>query len=281
MIARHRSLDDKVVDMVLACHGFGPKGRARSCRWTCSGGGTLELLNRRGLLALAGSALVARALPAEAAARSFVAFGDSYTASYYRSVASWADQSVSAGSLRQIANLAYPGATAAGYNARDTFEGQVDRWLASYRKKGVPDRTIVYFGYNDVRTKVGLATPKLLYRRQIDRLVAAGVNSGSRRLVLCQIHDWSRNPGAAYNVRSRVKEWNAHVRSVAASHSNCQTVDLYGLFEKVFANPRSYGLSNVTTVDRSRSATTHLFADASHFGKKGQALIRSAIAARL
>lgn len=241
----------------------------------------MDLLNRRGLLTLAGGALVAGALPAEAATRSFVAFGDSYTASYYRGVASWADQSVSAKALRQIANLAYPGATANGYNSKDTFEGQVDRWLASYRGKGVPDRTIVYFGYNDVRTKNSLATPKLLYRRQVARLVAAGVNSGSRRLVLCQIHDWSRNPGAAYNVRSRVKEWNAQVRAVATSYSNCQVVDLYTLIEKVFANPRAYGLTNVTTVDRGRSATTHLFADGSHFGKKGQSLIRSAIAARL
>ena len=248
---------------------------------TSSGSETLELLNRRGLLALGAGALVAPALPAEAAVRSFVAFGDSYTASYYRGVASWADQSVSAKALRQIANLAYPGATAAGYNSKDTFEGQVDRWLASYRGKGVPDRTIVYFGYNDVRTKNGLATPKLLYRRQVARLVAAGVNSGSRRLVLCQIHDWSRNPDAAYNVRSRVKEWNAHVRSVAGAHSNCQTVDIYTLVEKVFANPRSYGFTNVSTADRSRSSTTHLFADGAHFGKKGQALIRSAIAAKL
>lgn len=241
------------------------------------------MLKRRMFLGAIGSALAA-GVPgsrvSEAAVPSFVAFGDSYTYSNYLKIPSWADQFRTAGTARQIVNLAYPGATTEGLDRRNTFDGQVDLWLANNRPKGLPDRTVVYFGNNDVRTTRPLNPIKTQYRTQIDRIIKAGANWGSRRIVLCLLHDWSRNPGAASNVRSRVTDWNAFVAKLARDRRNCVAVDLFTLFEDVFAAPAKYGLSNVTTPHYTLSASTHLFADSLHFGKKGQALIGNAIAAK-
>jgi len=238
------------------------------------------MTTRRELLGLVGGTAAAGLLTSAtsaAAVPSFVAFGDSYTFPNYLKVPGWADQLKSNGLARQIVNLAWPGATAEGLDRRNTFDGQVDMWLGSYRPNGLPDRTVVYFGNNDVRTARPLAPVRQQYRTQVERLIAAGANWGTRRIVLCLLHDWSRNPEAEFNVRARVQEWNAFVAKLGRDKRNCIVVDLFQLFEDVFAKPAKYGLTNVTTPHYALSSSTHLFADGLHFGRKGQTLIRNAI----
>jgi lysophospholipase L1-like esterase len=243
-------------------------------------------LDRRGFLALTGGSLGAAALaglplPVAAALSTFVAFGDSYTESYRDGIPSWADQIDGGGAADLLANLALSGATAAGADLPGTFDGQVDAWIRGHKPKGIPDRTVVYFGYNDVKTTTSLDGAKRRYRAQVDRLVADGVTQGGRRLVLCTLHDWSRNPGATRSYRARVVEWDRHVRAVAAARPNCAVVGLFALFERVFEDPGAYGFTNITEANRELSATTHLYADQGHFGRKGQALIASAVKPKL
>jgi lysophospholipase L1-like esterase len=241
-------------------------------------------LDRRAFLTLAGGSLATAALgalPAAAAVPTFVALGDSYTASYRNGVPSWADQIDGGGAAKVLVNLAVSGATAEGANLAKTFDGQVDAWVRDHKPKGVPDRTVVYFGYNDVKANKSLSNAKNQYRAQVDRLVANGVTQGQRRLVLCLLHDWSRNPGATRSYRSRVTDWNRHARNIAAARPNCVVVDLFALFERVFADPGAYGFTDVTEPNRALSATTHLYADVGHFGRKGQALIARAVKPKL
>ncbi|HEX6011304.1 MAG TPA: GDSL-type esterase/lipase family protein [Geminicoccaceae bacterium] len=241
----------------------------------------MSRLDRRTFLTLVGASLATTALPAVAAVPTFVALGDSYTASYRNGIPSWADQIDGGGGAKLLANLAVSGSTAEGVNLKKTFDRQVDAWIRDHKPKGVPDRTAVYFGYNDIKADKPLSNAKSQYRAQVDRLVANGVTQGQRRLVLCPLHDWSRNPGATRSYRSRVVEWNRHARSVAAARPNCVVVDLFALFERVFADPDAYEFTNVTESNRALSTTTHLYADVGHFGRKGQALIARAVKPRL
>jgi phospholipase/lecithinase/hemolysin len=237
-------------------------------------------LGRRAFLTLIGGSLATTAfgaLPAAAAVPTFIALGDSYTASYRSNIPSWADQIDGGGAATVLANLAVSGSTAEGVNVRKTFDGQVDAWIRDHKPKGIPDRTVVYLGYNDIKADKSLSNAKNQYRAQVDRLIANGVTQGQCRLVLCLLHDWSRNPGATRSYRSRVLDWNRHVRNVAAARPNCVVVDLFSLFERVFADPGVYGLTNVTEPNRALSATTHLYVDVDHFGQKGQALIARAV----
>jgi lysophospholipase L1-like esterase len=213
--------------------------------------------------------------------KSFVAFGDSYTASFRSGVPSWADQIDASGDARIVVNLAVSGATAEGNDLAGTLDGQVDRWIASYRSQGVPDRTVIYIGYNDVKTTKALNAAMDQFRAQVDRLIANGVTQNQQQLVLCLLHDWSRNPGTTTSVRARVTAWNQYVASVAAARPNVVIVDLFTLFEDVFASPSTYDLTNVTTPSTTLSATTYLYFDGSHFGSKGQAIIAGEVRPRL
>jgi lysophospholipase L1-like esterase len=243
-----------------------------------------DLTRRQSLAALLGGAFGTLALgagPADAAPRSFVAFGDSFTRSFRYGVPSWADQLHATGAARLLVNLAVSGATAEGWNSTKNLDGQVDLWTAKYRPKAIPDRTVIYFGYNDVKLTRPLTAAMKQYRAQVDRLISLGVTRGSRRLVLCQLHDWSRNPAATTDVRSRVRSWNKFLASLAAERSNVTTVNLFARFEDVFENRRAYGFSNVTTASKPLSATTHLYFDGNHFGRKGQAIIAKEIRPKL
>jgi len=170
------------------------------------------------------------------------------------------------------------GSTVAGSGGSKTFDGQVDSWIKNYRSKGIPDRTVVYFGYNDVKTT---ALPKVQYSLQVKRLIDQGVTSNNRKLLLCQLHDWSRNPGTTLNVRSYIQEWNQYIRAVASAHANCVVVYLYSLFEDVFLNPGRYGFTNVTRANAALSSTTYLYYNLGHFGTKGERLIANKILSKL
>lgn len=239
----------------------------------------MQSMERRRFLGLLTGTLSATATGAlstnslHAAVPSFVAFGDSYTVSVLEGIPGWPTLIRNDGSARLLANMALRGSSAEGTNTPRTFDGQVDAWLAKHKGKGVPDRAVVYFGYNDVKLRKPLTAAKNEYRRQVDRLIAQGVTQGKRKLVLCLIHDWSRNPGADFPVRSRVIAWNNHIRSLAAARPNCVTVDLFARFEDVFKRPSAYGIVNLTDWDHKRSFKDYLFGDDEHFGKVGQAII--------
>src|SRR4051812_15816084 len=241
------------------------------------------LTRRRSLTLLAG--LVAAAEfgcpSAEAATETFVAFGDSYTRSYRAGIPTWADQINASGAARMLVDLAASGSFAAGSNAATTLDGQVDRWIGSYKSRGVPDRTVIYMGNNDVAFGGSLTTAMNQYRAQVDRLIANRVTYGSRRLVLCLLHDWSRNPSSTTSVRSRVRWWNDHLASIAAARPNVVTVNLFARYEDVLAHPAKYGLVNVTSPNKSLSATTYLYFDGNHFGRKGHAIIAKEVVPKL
>ena len=162
------------------------------------------LTRRRSLTFVAGSvaaiALTSRA--AVAAPKTFVCFGDSYTRTLRAGIPTWADQIDASGAARVLVNMAVSGATAAGTNGMKTLDGQVDRWIAGYKAAGVPDRTVIYMGNNDVAFgPASLSAALNRYDAQVDRLIANGVTLGSRRLVLCLLHDWSRNPNSTRSFR--------------------------------------------------------------------------------
>jgi lysophospholipase L1-like esterase len=242
-------------------------------------------LTRRRSLALIGGALGALALgpaPADASHQpTLVAFGDSYTRSMRDGVPSWADQLHSDRKAKVLVNLGVSGATSEGFNSARTLDRQVDDWIARHKAKGLPDRTVIYFGYNDIDTFRPLGTAMNHYRIALDRLIAQGLAKDRRRILLCQLHDWSRNPAQMRNSVARVKSWNQFLRTLASERSNVVTVDLFSRFEDVFRNKKAYGFTHVTVADKARSATTHLYMDGNHFGKKGQAIIAKEILAKL
>jgi phospholipase/lecithinase/hemolysin len=243
---------------------------------------------RRPALGLLAILLLLPALAEAAAAPrhgTLLVFGDSYSVALRNRVRGWPWLLQSTGDVRLLGDLALSGATAENLPAaRSTFKEQVDTWLRGSLKGRAADVTAVYFGYNDVKSTRPLLAAKVAFAAQVDRLVAAGVARNGRRLLLVQIHDISRNPLTRGYGRARVQDWNRHVAAVARARPRVEVVNLFELFERVFARPASFGLRNVTTVDPARAATTALFADSYHFGQRGQAIVasgmRSALTAR-
>ena len=245
----------------------------------------MTVLTRRHTLTLVAGSAAAIALTSHAAVaapKSFVCFGDSYTRSFRAGIPTWADQIDASGAAKVLVNMAVSGATAAGTNAMKTLDGQVDRWIAGYQAAGVPDRTVIYMGNNDVAIgPASLSAALNQYSAQVDRLIERGVTLGSRRLVLCLLHDWSRNPDSTRSFRARVRSWNNRLVSIAAARPNVVTVNLFKRFEDVFAHKSDYGLTNVTVASKALSATTHLYFDGHHFGRKGHAIIAAEIQPKL
>ena len=166
--------------------------------------------------------------PGAALCTKFVCFGDSYTRSFRAGIPTWADQIDASGAAKVLVNMAVSGATAAGTNAMKTLDGQVDRWIAGYKAAGVPDRTVIYMGNNDVAFgPASLSAALNQYSAQVDRLIDRGVTLGSRRLVLCLLHDWSRNPASTRSFRALVRSWNNRLVSIAAARPNVVTVNLF------------------------------------------------------
>jgi hypothetical protein len=195
----------------------------------------MRRLGRRRFLSAVGGSLCATtslslsAGGARGAVKSFIALGDSYTASFRNGIPSWAQQIKNSGVARHIVNLALSGATITGANTMGTFDGQVDVWIRSYKSQGIPDRTVVYVGYNNIGD--AMTTVRNAYSRQIDRLIANGITQSQRKLVLCLLHDRSRDPRCATlsyknSVRPWVVEWNMFVRSrrLALELCSCRPV---------------------------------------------------------
>ena len=135
----------------------------------------MTVLTRRHTLTLVAGSAAAIALTSHAAVaapKSFVCFGDSYTRSFRAGIPTWADQIDASGAAKVLVNMAVSGATAAGTNAMKTLDGQVDRWIAGYKAAGVPDRTVIYMGNNDVAFgPASLSAALNQYSAQVDRLI--------------------------------------------------------------------------------------------------------------
>jgi len=70
-----------------------------------------------------------------------------------------------------------------------------------------------------------------------------------------------------------VENWNAFIRNIANDNNRVVAVDLFTVFNRIYADPEEFGFTNVTTVDRDNSDTTALYFDATHFGNRGQDVI--------
>lgn len=222
-----------------------------------------------GALALVLVGLFGHATMAVAAVASLTTFGDSYTQSMWYTVPTWAEQLRRAGAVRSLRNYARAGATAGGLDhGRSTFDGQLDEWARAGRP--LSQRTVVYFGYNDINKSYDLARSGQRYAAGIDRLLQAGANSGGRHVLLMVIHDWSTTPAGQPGQHQKVLSWNATVRAAARARG-LRTIDLFGKITAVRRDPAAYGFTDVTSP--SRSNPRHLYFDAVHFGARGQAVI--------
>lgn len=230
-------------------------------------------------LALAPSA--ARAAPASVlppVAKRLIVFGDSYSDLDWATYRMWSERLQARGYAAAVVSFAKAGATALNYSAnppaRMTFRSQVDRFLANpgWTKKDV---IVVYLGYNDVNRYdraqwLNLESAKAEYRTQLERLIAAGGTTGSRRIVLTTIHDWGRTPGGLAVHRARSKEWNRFIRSLVAGRTGVLTGELWRRLNDVHLRPSAYRFVNVTTPDPVRAGIDYLYADSFHFGARGQ-----------
>jgi lysophospholipase L1-like esterase len=200
--------------------------------------------------------------------------GDSYSVTTRSGVKGWVQQLVDRNAVSVVTNAAKEGAFASSASGPLSLLGQVDAVLAKPRA----DFTIVYFGTDDLVALKSQATVRANYQRAVDRLVAGGATAGTRRLILVQVHDVSRNPGVTTDERAKVTSLNAFIKKISRARPHIFTVNLGALFDRVFADPADVGFTNVTTADPARSATTALYFDANHFGKRGQTLIANEVA---
>jgi hypothetical protein len=142
--------------------------------------------------------------------------GDSYSLTARAGVKGWVQQLVDRNAISVVINAAKEGALASSPSGPLSLLGQVDAVLAKKRA----DFTIVYFGIDDLIALKNPTTIKANYQKAVDKLVAGGTTAGTRRLVLVQIHDVSRNPGvtATSAARSRTSTpssspWSARGRT--------------------------------------------------------------------
>jgi phospholipase/lecithinase/hemolysin len=211
----------------------------------------------------------------EVQVRTLRVFGDSYSIPDFKGTPTWQVFLQAQGTVRTRESYAIGGAPAA--STRDSaFNRQLDTWLAANKPIADSDLTVAYFGYNDIRrfgNTDGFAAARTGYQQGVARLVANGAANENRRLFLTQIHDWSANPGVLSSLRGQVITWNAFVAEQANAYPNVIAVDLFTVFDRVYAKPEEFGFVNVTTVDAQRAAIDALYLDDIHFGPKGQQVI--------
>jgi lysophospholipase L1-like esterase len=203
-------------------------------------------------------------------------FGDSYSVPSFSGTPTWPTFLGGSGAVSSIQNYAVGGARAAPTGAQPSFDRQVGTWLRRNSPIGDGDLTVAYFGYNDIGRRGnpdGFASARAGYQATVAALVANGAAEQNRRLFLTQIHDWSRNPGVPAGLRDQVFIWNDFIASQANTYENVVAVDLFTVFERVYAKPDQFGFTNVTTVNAGRSAIDALYLDDLHFGPKGQEVI--------
>lgn len=200
-------------------------------------------------------------------------FGDSYSTPGRPGTQGWARHLQTRGFATTATSYAQGGGSANPANT-GSFADQLDFFAETGSAIDAGDLTVVYLGHNDIFDR-DLAPAKVGYSAGIDRLVAAGAARDDRRLFVTMLHDWSRNPGASGDYRGLTEEWNGFVQSVANSRGNVVAVDLFTVFERVFADPAAYGFTNVTTPDAANAGLSGgaLYVDEHHFGDAGQGLV--------
>jgi hypothetical protein len=94
------------------------------------------------------------------------------------------------------------------------------------------------------------------------------------------VHDWSQVPaeiakvaGGAESKQGRVDQFNSGVVDLANARDDVIAVDLRTVFDRIAADPASYGFTNITTADPASTDTTALYFDDQHFGNRGQEII--------
>src|SRR3954447_9803039 len=230
------------------------------------------------LAILAAAALGATPAPALAAPR-LVVFGDSYSLTLRDGVRDWPALLQQQRLVGRIANFAHSGTSAITRRGPDFADA-----LAKWRRAGRPlGDTVVYLGYIDIGGN--LAGARAGYTAGIEELVAAGATSRGNRLFLVEPHDvgslplFNRTSRRGY-LRRQTEDWDGFV-AATAHHVGATPVDVFAAIDRVLADPGRYGFTNVTTVDRARSATTALYREPFHVGQHGQAIIEQTIAYRL
>jgi phospholipase/lecithinase/hemolysin len=226
-------------------------------------------------------ALLLAAVPfAARAGAELTVFGDSYSVPVHDGVPTWVTQLEAQGVAGPVHDFARSGAVAAPVGG-NTFAAQIRRWQAGGRPLG---DTVVYLGFNDVGHD--LAKARAGYQAGIDALVAGGATAGGNRLILVLPHDvgsvpaFNRDLAERTAYRNQTKQLDGFIRSVA-SRAHATVADLFAVFDRVVADPKAEGFTNVTTADHARSRTTALYDDAVHFGQHGQAIVARTIRSRL
>lgn len=207
------------------------------------------------------------------------AFGDSYTDKNWTDstgTANWVELFRNRGLAQRSENYAIGGARAM-YGERRALDQQITTWESKNSPIADRDLTVIYMGHNDIGR---LGSPDNLvrsttgYKDAVARLVDDGATSGNNRLFITQLHDWSKGPGVSDAApASQVRGWNAMLGGLANATPNVIAVDMYTVFERIFADPGKFGFKNVTTADSSRSKIDALYDDATHFGSRGQDVI--------
>lgn len=217
--------------------------------------------------------------------RKLTVFGDSYSEFNRKKFANWAEQLRNEGDVEQLVGPprgqsgSFPkaGATAETVGTNH-FKRQYNLWSRSSPTFAANDLTVAYLGHNDIEDSTNLAKAKADYLFYVKKIISKGATNGQQHLFLATTHDWGRNPAQGGDpggaLRARSLEWRDAVIATANGRKNVVVVDMFTAFEKIFENPKKYGLKNVKTAQRSAAATTALYDDGDHFGFRGQQLIK-------
>lgn len=252
----------------------------------------MRTIGKRALGAiLLGGAALAPAVPPAAAEPTLLTFGDSYTVNSRSGFPQWAKQLLDEGRIGTLHNFAQSGAYAASAIGTTTlgksFKVQINRWKAAGSPKAAG--TVVFLGINEITDPnvTSYSQSRSGYRSGVDALLSAGLNTEPRELLLVMPHDAGAFPryngvykGTAetrQKFRDRTKLWNSFVSKTAVD-KGATAVNLFSVVDKVLANPGGYKLSNVTSPSTAPDA---LFIDEIHFGRRGQEIIKQAVASQL
>lgn len=211
-----------------------------------------------------------------------VVFGDSYTdLDFSVGYSNWAEQLERSGFVGDLESYAIAGGKARPEPGPRPLSVQLDKFIATSPTFDNGDLTVVFLGFNDVAFNTDMAASTAAFTAGVNRLIAAGATKNDRRIFLMNLFDNSRAPGkhppkdfpSFSPERVDVTRWNRHLEGYANTHNRTTVVDLFTAFEKVFANPDRYGLTNITTPDVAASKQTALWRDQIHFGARGHQLI--------
>lgn len=210
-------------------------------------------------------------------------FGDSYSKLKRKGFPNWAEQLKNEGYVGTLRGYAQSGATATSAWSNN-FAKQISAWKSSGLKFQANDATVVYFGYNDIDgLQDSFTASRTGYKAGLSALKSGGAMSSGRQVFTAMVHDWGSVPayngdsGLAKEYRDQTILWNKFIAGLPSQYSGVVPVDVYTPIQRVLANPKAYGFSNVKTADPSRSATTALYDDDYHFGRHGQQIIEQAM----